>query len=802
MKNKFRPILALIICLLLKQVSFAQQMDAVLAIYEEQFPREKIHIHFDRTLYNKDETIWYKLYLLAGNNELTKQSKNVYVAWYDTSGNLLKQTASPLFQSSAKGSFEIPANYKGDYIHVKAFTRWMLNEDSAYLFEKDIPINVGTITTKTKKIFAKTKLEVFPEGGFLVQGLTNRVAFKATNPSGLPVIIKGFVLNDKNKVVDTLKVAHDGMGIFTLKSNPGENYQLSFTDENAQKIILPLVISKSKGVGLSVTMDYEKAYVSVERSKELPANFKHLHLLVHQNQQVLYTVSFKGEDKLLQKATLPIDELQTGIVQFSLFTEDWIPLAERIVFVNNRLHEFNAKMSVPIINMAKRGKNVIEILISDTAATNMSIAVTDASIVTPENQTIYSDFLLSNEIKGKVYHPAYYFSSDADSVAAHLDLVMLTNGWRRYDWDKIKSGLLPELKYPKETGFMKLTGKVFGNQALKTTANLQLNLIVAAKDSSTKMLFLPVEKDGSFQENSAFFFDTVRVYYSFNNNAKLTDQLQVHIENGLLMQQYRKIDFNKSGVLQTWNDSLARAQLNFYLSEQEKLRRQMASATLQEVIVKSKVKSPTQILDEKYATGLFSGGDGYTFDLTNEPPIGSLDILSYLQGRVAGLTINGMGTQATMSWRGAVPDVYLNEMKMTVDMIQTVAVSDIALVKVFRPPFFGSGGGGSGGAIAIYTKKGKSGKGGNSNNKGMENSILGGYSVFKEFYNPNYEKPTANFEADNRTTLYWNPYLLTNKKSPRIKIEFYNNDTSKKLQIVLEGVNTNGKLARVVKTIE
>ena len=802
MKNKLRPIIAVVICLLVKQVSFAQQMDSVLAIYEEQFPREKIHIHFDRTLYNKDETIWYKLYLLAGNNELSKQSKNVYVAWYDTSGNLLKQTASPLFQSSAKGAFEIPANYKGDYIHVKAFTRWMLNEDSAYLYEKDIPINVGIVETKTKKVFAKTKLEVFPEGGFLVQGLTNRVAFKATNPSGLPVMIKGFVLNDKNKVVDTLKVLHDGMGIFTLKSNPGENYQLSFTDENAQKTTLPLVISKSKGVGLSVSMDYEKAYVSVERSKELPANFKHLHLLVHQNQQVLYTVSFKGEDKLLQKAALPIDELATGIVQFSLFTEDWIPLAERIVFVNNRLHEFNAKMSVPIINMAKRGKNVIEILISDTASTNMSIAVTDASIVTPENQTIYSDFLLSNEIKGKVFHPAYYFSSDADSVAAHLDLVMLTNGWRRYDWDKIKSGLLPTLQYPKENGFMKLTGKVFGNQALKTTANLQLNLIVAAKDSSTKMLFLPVEKDGSFQENSAFFFDTVRVYYSFNNNAKLTDQLQVHIENGLLLQPFKKIDFNKAGVLQNWNDSLARVQLNFYLSEQEKLKRQMASATLQEVIVKSKVKSPTQLLDEKYATGLFSGGDGYTFDLTNEPPIGSLDILSYLQGRVAGLTINGMGTQATMSWRGAVPDVYLNEMKMTVDMIQTIAVSDIAMVKVFRPPFFGSGGGGSGGAIAIYTKKGKSGKGGNANNKGMENAILGGYSVFKEFYNPNYEKPTANFEADSRTTLYWNPYLLTNKKSPRIKIEFYNNDTSKKLQVVLEGVNANGKLARVVKTIE
>jgi len=104
MKKKLRIIITVVICLLVKQASFAQQMDSVLAIYEEQFPREKIHIHFDRTLYNKDETIWYKLYLLAGNNELTKQSKNVYVAWYDTSGNLLKQTASPLFQSSAKGS--------------------------------------------------------------------------------------------------------------------------------------------------------------------------------------------------------------------------------------------------------------------------------------------------------------------------------------------------------------------------------------------------------------------------------------------------------------------------------------------------------------------------------------------------------------------------------------------------------------------------------------------------------------------------------------------------------------------------
>ena len=102
--------------------SKAQVFDSLLNIYEEQFPHEKIHIHFDRTMYNTGETIFYKLYVLSGM-EWTSVSKNVYVNWYDNNGNYIKQTAAPLFQSSAKGSFEVPANYKGDFLRVKAYTR-------------------------------------------------------------------------------------------------------------------------------------------------------------------------------------------------------------------------------------------------------------------------------------------------------------------------------------------------------------------------------------------------------------------------------------------------------------------------------------------------------------------------------------------------------------------------------------------------------------------------------------------------------------------------------------------------------
>ena len=97
-------------------------------------------------------------------------------------------------------------------------------------------------------------------------------------------------------------------------------------------------------------------------------------------------------EKTLLNAQIPIDEMPTGILQFSLFTSDWLPIAERIVFVNNHLHEFNVKFSTPIIGLEKRARNIIEVLVNDTAFTNMSVAVTDASVVPPDKHTIFSDF--------------------------------------------------------------------------------------------------------------------------------------------------------------------------------------------------------------------------------------------------------------------------------------------------------------------------------------------------------------------------------------------------------------------------
>jgi hypothetical protein len=783
---------------------YAQQLDSMMMEYELTAPIEKVHLHFDKNIYNKDETIFFKGYIRTGNDP-SQLSKNLYVEWYDTTGKLIKQTVSPVFQSSAKGSFELPTGFTGNFVHVKAYTTWMLNHDTDFVFKKDILINSPVLVSPklTAPVELKTTVQAFPEGGMAVAGIPNKFAFRATNPYGDPVKIRGILVDSKMKKVDTLITRHDGMGIFSFTPTVNENYQLYWMDEKGKKGTTPIEKPKTEGIIMQVQGGNEEATVKIQRSENLPANWKKLNLWIHQHQSLYYKVNINVTEKRTVIARIPIDQLPTGILQFTLFTDDFLPVAERILFVNNREHEFNVRVTFPLVNMDKRGKNVVEFFVSDTASANLSVSITDFSLNTPETQTIFSDLLLSSDIKGKIHNPAYYLMSDSDSVTANLDLVMLTHGWRRFNWEKLRSGLPPVITYPAEQSFIKMQGKVFGLKPNMSAAPPQLNLIMSGKDSSKQFYFAPINKDGSFEVADMFFYDTAKVYYSFNSGNKLTDITQVRLDNGLLRYQPGKRTLLDRNPITPFADSVLRARMTAIFNEQERLRKMMESATLQEVVVKTKTKTNLQILEEKYASGLFSGGDGYSFDVGEDAKImGSIDILTFLQGRVAGLNITGSGTNATLNWRGSVPDLYLNEIRSQVGVIQSISIQDIAYIKVFRPPFFGSGGGGAGGAIAIYTKRGQDTRKADPNAKGMEYAILGGYSRFKEFALPPYDRPETVFDPDNRTTLLWNPYVLTNKKSPRVKLTYFNNDFSKKLLLVLEGMNSEGKLVRVVKPID
>ena len=141
----------------------------------------------------------------------------------------------------------------------------------------------------------------------------------------------------------------------------------------------------------------------------------------------------------------------------------------------------------------------------------------------------------------------------------------------------------------------------------------------------------------------------------------------------------------------------------------------------------------------------------------------------------------------------------MNEVNSELSAVQNINMNDVALIKVYRPPFFGAMGGGTGGAIAIYTKKGSRD---NSQVKGLPFTLIHGYSSIKQFYMPDYEtEPEPNLK-DYRTTLYWNPFLIFDKSRRRITLPFFNSDNCKKLRITIEGINEAGMLTREERIIE
>ena len=140
-------------------------------------------------------------------------------------------------------------------------------------------------------------------------------------------------------------------------------------------------------------------------------------------------------------------------------------------------------------------------------------------------------------------------------------------------------------------------------------------------------------------------------------------------------------------------------------------------------------------------------------------------------------------------------------MMIDADFVQSIPVTDIAYIKVFRPPFMGGSGGGGNGAIAIYTRKGDDAR--SKPGSGLANNTIMGYSPVKEFYSPNYSRFSKDNEApDLRTTLYWNPLLNTSGKSRVLKFSFYNNDVSKAFRVVIEGMSKDGLLTHYEQILE
>ena len=791
------------------QVPTQQAVKANIESYSSSYPQERVYIQYDKPAYSAGETVWFKAYLMKGF-EISNISRNFYIEFTDVDGNILMHGVYPIQHSSAAGNFDIPSYYTGKNVHVRAYTKWMLNFDSAFLYNRDMRIiPKPTLSSKTPTRPIQTaSLQFFPEGGDCVAGINTKIAFKANYQTGLPANIKGIIVNSKGVKIDSFKSVHDGMGFFYLEAEAGETYTAKWVDDQKSPYQTPLPAIKAVGAGMEIKSAVGKTGFIIRRSDNPTDELKQMHIVATMQQQVVYMAGVNLETTPVIGGAIPNTQLPSGILQLTLFNANWIPVAERICFVNNNDYFFEPEVGFSALGTNRRGRNMLVIDVPDSIEANLSVSVTDAGLGVDSSDDIVSHLLVTGDLKGKVYHPAYYFSNNSDTVAANLDLVMLTNGWRRFKWDDVIAGKPQVIKNPRDTSWLYFSGKVFGAtpQELKDAGAIIAMVSGKGKDSAKQFLTLALNKDGTFSKPDFSFMDTLKVFYQFasKSGSGLGNSAEVTFNSGGIPSP-RHITVDKNNLSYSFYDTTGDYRNAILASERARLEELMKEATLKEVIVTTRAKTKVEVLDEKYASGLFAGGDAAAqFDLLSDPTAAAQrDVLSFLTGRVAGLTITGSGSpQVSLSWRGATPDIYVDEVKTDINAATNLTMADIAYIKVMRPPFFGSFGGGAGGAIAIYTRRGGD-VAEKSNSKGLPYKLVAGYTALKEFYSPNYGTfNQANEQEDVRATLYWNPNIFTTTENHILKFQFYNNDVTDRFRVIVEGISKDGRVTRIEKVIE
>ncbi len=786
-----KVLLPILFFLLIAIPAKAQEPEELLTRLSDKFPIEKTYLHLDRDSYLAGETAWFKAYLYSDYQPDTI-STALYVELLNESAEIVNRKILPVFLGSTNGQLELPDSLNSGAYLIRAYTATMLNHDPAFIYRRTIYIH-GKKKNERTDVTIKEKMlrfEFFPEGGNLVAGLANIVAFKTTDENGLPVEVKGLVKNGKNETIASFSSYHDGMGLFEITPVSNEKYYVEADGINSpKKNYLP--DPTDKGIAVTLIPHPQGNFFEIKQHKNDP-DFRVAYMTGQMQHHIVFRQNFNpGKDEL--QGVINTKNLMSGILHITFFNKAGLPLAERLCFVNNKEYIQPAELISDTVNFSPREKNRFSIVMKDTVQGSFSVSVTDAdySFTERAEENMVSRFLLTADLKGYIHNPAYYFSADNDSVNTALDLLMMTNGWRRFKWTELGKMTASGESY-KDPAYITLSGKASLRDVKKPFAEKRLVVFVSAGDSARNVQMINTDKLGRFRLDSLLFFGKARIMFS-DTRGKQSQYIDVHPDTDSLSRTF-SLPATES---QFFNGikKYAAADPARWKADYEALLK-ANGVMLEGITVKARKKSPLQEIDENYTHGAFSGDARKVFDLVNTDDGENyrsvyhfLEAKGFLPNSRNLPTISAMGEIST--------NIYLDEFPVDIDL-ELLPMNKVALIKIFTT-FVGEWGNGPGGVIAIYTKKGE-----NISAGALKSDIISyqGFSVVKEFYSPDYKvSPSKAPGADNRITLDWRPDIFINNINPRVPLSFYNNDRTKKYRIIVEGLTVTGKMVFIEKII-
>ncbi|MCE3282707.1 MAG: TonB-dependent receptor plug, partial [Chitinophagaceae bacterium] len=593
-------------------------------------------------------------------------------------------------------------------------------------------------------------------------------------------------------------------GKFTFTPQAGETYKANIQSPKNISGEFRLPTAKTSGVVMNIEKD--KGRILVKLSTATRTEVKLVGHTKGINYYAEYITLKEGEN------FVKLDELDfpAGIACFTIYDAANLPLAERITFLNEH-RKLNITLTTDKKKYQPREKVTLTVTTTDDRSkpvpSNLSVSVVDDKLwafADDKQEHILSWLLMSSELKGKIEEPQFYFKKDEAKAAEALDLVMLTNGYRYFDY----------IDYVKTEGQLKYTPDL---------QNILSGLVVDAKNKPVKAsVFLINTYAGGkaarikTNDDGIFFFTglTPGTYYSVlaqsfkkkekvfikvlqngsGYNPALIDAIKKLDSNDKFFATVRPLPVEKKAKVERVNLEIALANPAFGMIN--------PGAELNEVVVVGH-----GVARKREFVGAVARVDQKELDMV---PIAQFDNL--LQGKVPGLMItpNANPFQAAIRIRGAgsvnnaaAPLIVVNGLPTEQFEFSAVNPNDIESVDIIKDAsataLYGSRA--QNGVIVVTTTKAGSNrtsfKLGKQYHYAAESviALATQYSISKKFYVPVYQSLKTNERNDFRETIYWNGVVQTDKNGTA-KLEFYNSDATTTFRATAEGIGYNGLVGR------
>ena len=334
-------------------------------------------------------------------------------------------------------------------------------------------------------------IDFYPEGGALIEGVQQNIAFCIKDKEGKGLHATGRVYNAKNEQITAIAPILDGKGMFSIIVDDQPCHVQLYYNDGLYRF--PLPEAQDGGCVLTLRHHFDNNLV------EITTDYRHNE--VFNDSIVAVALSHGGniyrfelvETACMQRLHIPTHAMPEGVNIVSVFDREGRALAERLYFVR---HE-NSKPTSLSIKDNSRGNDFdpyekIKLKLQAKDADDkalpgqISISVRDAESddLSFNTDNLYTWLLLSSELKGYIKQASYYFEKNDRVHQLHLDLLMLTQGWCRYNWQEMNQEQIPHWKQPLERALM-ADGAIYNTDRLRNPRlkNALMNMSFMLNDS-------------------------------------------------------------------------------------------------------------------------------------------------------------------------------------------------------------------------------------------------------------------------------------------------------------------------------